>query len=35
MPSAPKIASDPFRVPEQGELVEVRHRQWLVSDVDT
>lgn len=35
MPNAPKIAADPFRVPEQGELVEVRHRQWLVSDVDT
>ena len=29
-----KIASDPFRVPEQGELVEVRRRQWLVSDVE-
>lgn len=29
-----KVASDPFRVPEPGELVEVRRRQWLVSDVD-
>lgn len=28
------IKSDPFRVPEPGELVEVRRRQWLVSDVD-
>ena len=28
-----KVASDPSRVPEQGELVEVRRRQWLVSDV--
>lgn len=29
-----KIASDPSRVPEQGELVEVRRRQWIVSDVE-
>ena len=28
------VKSDPFRVPEPGELVEVRRRQWLVSDVD-
>lgn len=28
-----KIAPDPMRVPEQGELVEVRRRQWLVSEV--
>ena len=34
MANRPKIASDPFRVPEPGELVEVRRRQWLVSDVD-
>ena len=34
MANSPKIASDPMRVPEPGELVEVRRRQWLVSDVD-
>lgn len=28
------IAKDPLRIPEQGELVDVRHRQWLVSDVE-
>lgn len=34
MSNVPKIATDPFRVPEQGELVEVRRRQWLVSSVE-
>ena len=29
-----KISSDPSRVPEQGQLVEVRRRQWIVSDVE-
>ncbi len=28
------IKSDPHRVPEEGELVEVRRRQWLVSGVE-
>lgn len=28
------IAKDPLRIPEQGELVDARHRQWLVSDVE-
>lgn len=31
--SAPNIKTDPHRIPEPGELVEVRRRQWLVSDV--
>ncbi len=32
--TAVNIAKDPLRIPEQGELVEVRRRQWLVSDVE-
>lgn len=32
--NAVKLAKDPLRIPEQGELVEVRRRQWLVSDVE-
>lgn len=34
MAKASDSKSDPFRIPEPGELVEVRRRQWLVSDVD-
>ena len=34
MVKAMSVKSDPYRVPEPGELVEVRRRQWLVSDVD-
>lgn len=32
--SAANTAKAPLRIPEQGELVEVRRRQWLVSDVE-
>ena len=32
-PAAVNVKEDPYRVPEPGELVEVRRRQWLVSDV--
>ena len=35
MANSPQSAADPMRVPEPGELVEVRRRQWLVSDVDS
>ena len=34
MKTAISIAKDPSRVPEQGELVEVRRRQWIVSAVE-
>ena len=34
MANSHAIANDPSRIPEPGELVEVRRRQWLVSDVD-
>ena len=30
-PSAPRIAAEP---PEQGQLVEVRARRWVVADID-
>lgn len=32
--SKANVAIDPSRVPEQGELVEVRRRQWIVSAVE-
>lgn len=33
--TAVNIAKDPLRIPEQGELAEVRRRRWLVSAVES